>query len=145
MLTAKLFTGLAIATTLYAWVLKHRAGPRVGLYFAVTHFAIAYVHLLLLFSLNCAVFAALYFAAARWMPNPRSQTLGLLHFAMMLLTIGLFVVVGFIDARHLHDAQSVVLWRQMYIVLADALCFLLSWAVFVGNLGWAVVRAVRVQ
>jgi len=147
MLTAKLFTGLAIVSALCGWVLKHRSARSIDIVLHATYFVIGHFDLLLSCTLSCVVFAGLYFAGARWMPNPPSQTLGLLQFAVMTLAVILFVVFGLIGTPDFPDAPSVIPRVHMYTytALAGILSLLLSWAVFVVNLGWAVVRAIRVR
>jgi hypothetical protein len=124
----KLLGGLAITLTILALVV---AGlPTQGLYFHA-HFVITPSEFMLLDALTCGFLAVLYFAISRWKLRPPNQLVGLVSFALIVVSLFILLAVNFVRI------DSPPHYSELYALFGALYGFLLGLALLAANLAWA--------
>jgi heme/copper-type cytochrome/quinol oxidase subunit 1 len=141
MLSAKLFATLAVLQIGFALLEARTAHQSVDVYFNATYFVIAIIHLEVLLALTSACFALIYFAASRWLLHPLSNFLGLTHFVMA--TIGLGLLSMCLSALGSAGNAATVLSHWTLFAAVGAMSFLLGCTTLAVNCTWTAVTVFR--
>ncbi len=140
MLTAKLFSGLAVLLAVFAFfqlggVLP--SGPALDLYLHDTYYVVGSAPVQVIGAIVCALLAFIYFAFSRWTARPLSQPIGLVIFACMSIALVCWLAASFFMRRDLLAMP----W-QLGMLSGAMFSFLLGCVLFGGNLVWAIFRMI---
>jgi heme/copper-type cytochrome/quinol oxidase subunit 1 len=158
MLSAKLFTVLAILLLGFALLEGRAARTHVDIAIHSTYFVVAHSHIAVLAALASVGFALIYFAAARWVQHPLNNSLGLVHFGLVTLGFVLTALAMYLiepalvssenwsrintAAAKMSGESTPLLW-PLLALNAGVVCFLLGCAVFAVNVAWTVIQISR--
>jgi heme/copper-type cytochrome/quinol oxidase subunit 1 len=142
MLSAKLFATLAVLQIGFALLEGRTAHLSVDVYFNATYFVIAIIHLQILLALASACFALIYFAASRWLLHPLSNFLGLTHFVMATIGLGLLSMCLSALGSAVNAATVLSHWMLLAAVIG-AMSFLLGCTMLAVNCTWTAVTVFR--
>jgi len=140
MLTAKLFSGLAVVLAVFTFLLRGGvlpSGPALDLYLHDTYYVVGPAHVELIGAIVCAILAFLYFAFGRWTARPLNQPIGLVSFACVAIALLCWLTATFFMRRGLLQMH----W-QIGMVSGAIFSFLVGCVLFVGNLVWAIFRMI---
>ena len=141
MLTAKLFSGLAVVLAVFTFLLRGGVLPSGGaldLYLHDTYYVVGPAHVEFIGAIVCVILAFVYFAFGRWVARPLSQPIGLVSFACIVIALVLWLTATFFMRRDLLPVP----W-QMGMLSGAIFSFVLGCVLFGGNLAWAIFRMIR--
>jgi len=132
MVMAKLLAGLASVLVVLALVPGFRRITPFDVYFHDRYFVVAPSGFLFFVALICGIVAVLYFGISRWRLRPANLLMGLVSFAIIVVSlVGLFVTAFLVR----NDSPPHV--SQVY-ALFGALCgFLFGFVLLAANIAWA--------
>jgi hypothetical protein len=90
--------------------------------------------------LVCAIFAFIYFAAARWLARPLNQSMGLVSFTFIALAFIVWLIVGFSIGRDSPPST----W-QIGVLFGAIFGFMFGCALFAVNVAWTLFRVIQVH
>jgi hypothetical protein len=144
MVMAKLLAGLASILAVLASVagfpriLLVAGFPRImprDIYFHDVYFVVTAVRasgFMFLVALICGILSALYFAFSRWRLRPPNKLVGLVSFAITVVSLICLFVTAFLVRD---DSQPH--YSQLYALFGALSGFLLGFALLAANLAWA--------
>ena len=143
MLTAKLFSGLAVVLAVFTFLLRGGVLPSGGaldLYLHDTYYVVGPAHVEFIGAIVCAILAFVYFAFGRWTARPLSQRIGFVSFACIVIALVCWLIATFFMRGDLLGMR----W-QIGMVSGAMFSFLLGCVLFVGNLTWAIFRMIWIR
>ena len=132
MVMAKLLAGLASVLVVLALVPGfHRITP-FDVYFHDRYFVVAPSGFLFFVALICGIVAVLYFGISRWRLRPPNLLMGLVSFAIIVVSlVGLFVTAFLVR----NDSPPHV--SQVYVLFGALCAFLFGFVLLAANIAWA--------
>jgi len=112
----------------------------MNLYLHFTYIALSSYNWQLLGALVCAIFAFIYFAAARWLARPLNQSMGLVSFTFIALAFIVWLFVGFLIGRD--SPPSTWQIRALFGAISG---FILGCGLFAVNVARTLFRMFRVN
>src|SRR6185437_765905 len=143
MLTAKLFSGLAVVLAVFTFLLLGGvlpSGSGLDLYLHDTYYVVGPAHVEFIGAIVCAILAFVYFAFGRWTARPLSRPIGLVSLACIVIALVLWLTATFFMRR-----GSLPMPWQLGMLSGAMFSFLLGCVLFGGNLAWAVFRMIWVR
>ena len=95
MVMAKLLAGLACVLTVLALVAGFRRIMPFDIFFHDVYFVVTSSVFLFLVALICGILAVLYFAISRWRWRPPNQLVGLVSFAIIVVSLIALLATAF--------------------------------------------------
>src|SRR5579859_2623372 len=143
MLTAKLFSGLAVVLAVFTFLAQGgvlRSRPALDLYLHDTYYVVGPAHVELVGAIVCALLALIYFAFGRWTARPLSQPIGFVSFACFAIALVCWLTAAFFMRSDLSGMQ----W-QIGMLSGAIFSFVLGCVPVGGNLVWAIFRMIWVR
>ena len=143
MLTAKLFSGLAVLLAVFAFLLRGGvlpSGPALDLYLHDTYYVVGPAHVEFIGAIVCAILAFVYFAFGRWTARPLSQPIGLVSFACITIALVCWLTATFFMRR-----DSLPVHWQIGMLAGAIFSLVLGCILLGGNLAWALFRMLWVR
>ncbi len=140
MLTAKLFSGLAVVLAVFTFLLLGGvlpSGSGLDLYLHDTYYVVGPAHVEFIGAIVCAILAFVYFAFGRWTARPLSRPIGLVSFACIAIALVCWLTVTFFMRR-----GSLPMPWQLGLLSGAIFSFVLGCVLFGGNLAWAIFRMI---
>jgi hypothetical protein len=129
MLMAKLLAGLASVLAVLALVAVFRRITPFDVYFHDAYFVVAPSGFFFFVALICGILAVLYFAIARWRLRPPDLLVGLVSFAILVVSL-----IGLFAAPFLVRNDSPPHSSQLYTLFGALYGFLLGFVLLAANL-----------
>lgn len=143
MLTAKLFSGLAVVLAVLTFLLRGgvlTSGMGLDLYLHDTYYVVGPSHVQPIGAIVCAILAFVYFAFGRWTARPLSQPIGLVSFACIAIASVCWLTVTFFMRK-----DSLPMQWQIGMLSGAIFSFLLGCVLLGGNLAWVIFRMMWVR
>ena len=132
MVMAKLLAGLASVLAVLALVAGFRRITPFDVFLHDEYCVVAPSGFLFLVALICGIIAVLYFASARWRLRPPNLLVGLVSFAIIVVSLTALFATAFL-VRNDYPPHS----SQLYTLFGALSGFLLGFVLLAANLAWA--------
>lgn len=134
MVMAKLLAGLASALAVLALVAGFLRITPFDIFFLDGYFVVTSSVFFFFVALICGILALLYFAISRWSLRLANQLVGLVSFAIIVISLGALVATVFFVRNDLPPH-----YRQFYALFGALYGLLLGLILHAANLAWAFV------
>ena len=131
MVMAKLLAGLASVLAVLALVAGVCRIIPFDIFFHDVYFVVTASGFLFLVALICGILAGLYFAISHWRLRPPNQLVGLVSFAITVVSLICLFVTAFLVRD---DSQPH--YSQLYALFGALFGFLLGFVLLAANLAW---------
>jgi|SRR5580704_14424082 amino acid transporter len=132
MVMAKLLGGLASVLTVLALVAGFRRIMPFDIFFHDVYFVVTASGFLFLVALISGILAVLYFAISRWRLRPPNKLVGLVSFAIIVVSLIALFATAFLVRN-----DSPPHYSQLYTLLGVLYVFLLGFVLLAANIVWA--------
>jgi len=132
MVMAKLLAGLASVLALLALVAGFRRIMPFDIFFHDVYFVVTASGFLFLVALICGILAVLYFAISRWRLRPPNQLVGVVSFAIIVVSLIALSSTAFLVKNDSPPHNS-----HLYALFGALYGFLLGFVLLAANLAWA--------
>jgi hypothetical protein len=132
MLLAKLLGVLASALAVLALVPGIRQITPTDVFIHDAYFWVTPSGFLFVDALTCGILAVLYFAIFRWKLRPPNQVVGLVSFAIIVVSL-----IALFASLFLVRNDSLPHYSQLYALFGALYGFLLGFVLLAANLAWA--------